>query len=66
MGEVQFLKLRTNWDSVRNEVRRFTWSAIRDHVIHYAFNCAIGDVIGRLVPTTVQCSKSVDKQWFDL
>ena len=29
-----------------------------------AFDRAIGDVIGRFVPTTVLRSRSVDKQWF--
>ena len=30
-----------------------------------AFDQAIGNVIGRLVPTTVLYSRSGDKQWFD-
>ena len=30
-----------------------------------AFDRAIGEVIGRYVSTTVLCSRSGDKQWFD-
>ena len=30
-----------------------------------AFDRAIGEVIGRFVHTTVLCSRSGDKQWFD-
>ena len=31
----------------------------------HAFDRALGEVIGRLVPTTVSLSTSGDKQWFD-
>ena len=30
-----------------------------------AFDRAIGEVIGLYVPTTVLCSRSGDKKWFD-
>ena len=49
-----FLKLRTNWDSVRSAVRSFTWSTIlksADPLV--VFDRAICEVIGRYVPTTV-------------
>ena len=61
-----FQKHRTNWDSVRSAVvRSCTWSAIlksADPLI--AFDRAIGEVIGRYIPTTL-CSRSGDKQWLD-
>ena len=61
-----FLKHHTNWYSVCSAVRRFTWSTIlisADPLV--AFNLAIGEVIGRCVPTTVLDSWSGDEQWFD-
>ena len=43
-----------------------TWSIILKSADQVdVFDRAIGKVIGRLVPTTVLCSKSGDKQWFD-
>ena len=60
-----FLKHRTSWDSVRSAVRSSRWSTIlksADPLV--AFDRAIGEVIGRYVPTTVLRSRSGDKQWF--
>ena len=60
------LKHRTNWDSVRSAVRSFTWRTIlnsADPLV--AFDRAIGEVIGRYVPTTVLHRRSGDKQRFD-
>ena len=54
-----FLKYRTNWDSVRSAVISFQWSTIlksADSLV--AFDRAIGEVIGRYVPTTVFRSRS--------
>ena len=60
------LKYRTNRDSVRNAVRSFKWSTIlRSADSLVALDRAIGEVVGRNVPTTVLCSRSGDKQWFD-
>ena len=48
-----FLMHRTNWDNVRCAVRIFTSSTILKSADPlYAFNQAIGEVIGRLVPTS--------------
>ena len=61
-----FQKHRTNWDSVRSAVRSFTWSTVlisADPLV--AFDRAIGEVIGRYVPTSFLRSRSRDKQWFD-
>ena len=61
-----FLTHRTNWDSVHSAVRSFTWITIlksADPLV--TFDRAIGEVIGRYVPTTVLHSRSRDKQWFD-
>ena len=45
------LKHRTNWDNVRCAVRNFTWSTILKSADPLdAFDRAIGEVIGRLVP----------------
>ena len=61
-----FLKHRTNWDNVRCAVRSFTWSTILKTADPLgALDRAIGEVIGRLVPTTVLRSRSGDKQLFD-
>ena len=61
-----FLKHRTNWDNVRCAVRSFIFSTILKSADPLdAFNRAIGEVIGRLVPTTVLHSRYGDKQWFD-
>ena len=58
-----FLKNRTNWDSVRSAVRSFTWSTILKSAYPLdAFDRAIGEVIGRYVPTTVLRGTSGDKQ----
>ena len=49
-----FLKLSTNWNSVRGAVTSYTRSTIlksADPIV--AFNRAIGEVIGSCVPTTV-------------
>ena len=50
-----FLKHRTNSDSIRSAVRSFTWTPIilksADPLV--AIDRAIGEVIGRYVPTTV-------------
>ena len=62
-----FLKHRTNWDSVSSAVRSFQWSTIlksADPLV--PFDRAVGEVIGRYVPTTVSLSISGDKQWFDV
>ena len=61
-----FLMHRTNWNSVRGAVSSFTWSTIlksADPLV--AFDRGVGEVIGRLVSTTVLRSRSGDKQWFD-
>ena len=61
-----FLKNHTNWDNIRFAVRSLTWSNILKSTDPLdAFNWAIGEVIGRLVPITVLHSISGDKQWFD-
>ena len=61
-----FLKHRTNLDNVRCAVRSFTWSNILKSADPLdAFDLAIGDIICRLVPTTVVLSGSGDRQWFD-
>ena len=61
-----FLKHRSNWDNVRCAVRSFTWGTILKSADPLdAFDRAIGEDIGRLVPTTVLCSRSGDKEWFD-
>ena len=61
-----FLKHRANWDNIRCAVRSFTRSTILKSADPLdGFDRAIGEVIGRLVPTTVLSSKSGDKQWFD-
>ena len=61
-----FLRHRTNWDTVSCTVRSFTWSTIlRSADPLNGFDRAIGEVIGRFVPTTVLRSRSGDKQWFD-
>ena len=61
-----FLKHRTNWVNVRCAVRRFTSSIILKPAGPIdALDRAIGEVIGRLAPTTVLRSRSGDKQWFD-
>ena len=60
-----FHKHRTNWDNVRCVVRNFTLSTILKSADPLdAFDLVIGEVIGRLVPTTVWCSRSRDKQSF--
>ena len=55
-----FLEHRTIWDNVCCAVRSFNWSTILKSAdpLH-AFNRTNGEVIGRVVPTTVLCSK----QW---
>ena len=61
-----FLKHRTNWDSVRSAARSFTCSTIlRSADPLVAYYRAIGEGIGRYVPTTVLSSSSGDKQLFD-
>ena len=66
IGSTVFLKHRTNWDNVRCAVRSFTWSTILKSADPLdAFDRAIGEVIGRLVPITVLRSRSGDKQWLD-
>ena len=57
-----FLKHRTNWNCVCSAVRSFTWSTILKSADPLAsFDRAIGEVIGRHVPTTVLQSRSGDK-----
>ena len=61
------VKHRTNWDSVHSAFRSFTWSTIlksADPLV--AFDRAIGEVIGRYIPTTVFRSGSGDKLWLDV
>ena len=49
-----FLKQRTNWDSVHSVVRSFAWSTIlKSTDLLVAYDRAIGEVIGRYVPTVV-------------
>ena len=61
-----FLKHHTNWDNVRCAVRSCTWYTILKSADPLdAFDRAIGEIIGRLVPTTVLRSTSEDKQWFN-
>ena len=61
-----FLKHRTNWDSVRGEVRRFAWSTILKSADPFVvFVRAISEVIGRYVLITVLRLRSGDKEWFD-
>ena len=56
------LKHHTNWDNVHCAVKSFTWNTILKSAAPLdAFNQADGKVIGRLVPTTVLCSRSADK-----
>ena len=48
------LRHRTNWDNIRCAVRSYSWSTILWSVDSInAFDRAIGEVIGTLVPTTV-------------
>ena len=57
---------RSTVSSHCSAVRSFKWSTIlksADSLV--AFDRAIGEVIGRYVPTPVLHSRSVDKQWFD-
>ena len=67
MSEVPvLLKHRTNWDNVRCAVSCFTWNTILKSADPLdAFDRAIGEVIGRLFPTTVLHSRSGEKQLFD-
>ena len=61
-----FLKHRTNWDNVRCAIKSFARSTILKSADPLnAFDRAIVEVTGRFVPTTVLCSLSGDKQWFD-
>ena len=60
------LKHSTNWDNVCCAVRSFTWSTILMSADPLdSLSRAIGEVIGRLVSTTVLCNRSGDMQWFD-
>ena len=66
MGNTVFLKHRTNLDNALCVVRSFTWSTILKSADPLdAFNRAIGEVIGRLIPKTVLRGRSGDKQSFD-
>ena len=57
-----FLKHRTNWDIVRSAVMSFTWSTIlKSADLLVAFDRAIGEVIGRHVPTAFLCTRSGEK-----
>ena len=59
IGSTVFLKHRTNLDNVCCTVRSFTWStSLKSADPLDAFDRAIAEVIGRLVPTTVLCSRS--------
>ena len=61
-----FLKHRTDWDNVHCAVRSCTWSTILKSAYPLdVFDLSIGEVIGRLVPTTSLRNRSGDKQWFD-
>ena len=56
-----FLKHCTKWDNVRCVVRSFAWNTILKSADPLdAFDRAIGEVIGKLVPTTILCSRSGD------
>ena len=58
-----YLKHRTNRDNVHCAVKSFTWSAIlRSTDPLNAFDRRIGEVIGKLVPTTVLHSRYGDSQ----
>ena len=60
------LKHRANWNNVRCAVRSFTWSTILKSADPLdVFDRAIGEVIGRLIPTAVLRRRSGDKQSFD-
>ena len=59
------LKHRTTWDNVLCAIRSIIWSTIMKSSDPLdAFDRGIGEIIGRLVPTTVLRSRSGDKQWF--
>ena len=61
-----FLKHHTYWDNVLCAGRSYTWSTIlRSANPLDAFNWAIGEVLDRIVPTTVLHCWSGDEQWFD-
>ena len=61
-----FLKHRATWNSVRSAVRSFTLNTILESADPlFAFQRAIGEGIGRHVPTTVLRNRSGDKQLFD-
>ena len=63
---ILFLKYPTNWDNVSCAVRSLALSTILKSADPLdAFDRAIGEVIGRIVPTTVFRSISGDMQWFD-
>ena len=65
MSDTVLLKHRTNWDSASGAVRSITWSTILKLADPIgAFDWAIGEVIGRLVPTTVLHCGSGDQKWF--
>ena len=66
IGSTVFLKHRTNWDNVTSALTNFTWSTILKSAdpLH-SFDRAIGEVICRLVPTTVLRGRSGDKQLLD-
>ena len=57
-----FLKHRTNWDNVCGAVRRFTCTTtLKSANPLDAFDRAIGEVIGRLVPIPLFCIVVLEK-----
>ena len=61
-----FLKHRTDWDNVHCAIRSFTWSTILKSADPLdAFDRDSGEVIGRVVLTTVLRCRSGNKKWFD-
>ena len=63
---IVFLDHSTNWDSVRNAIRSFTWrNSLKSADPSAAFDRAIREVIGRYFFMIVFHSRSKDKKWFD-
>ena len=62
-----FLKHHNNWDNVAEQSGALNRAATILNAVDPldAFDQATGEVIGKLVPTIVLCSRSGRKQWFD-
>ena len=67
MRSTVFLKRRSNWDNVRFAgMQDFSCSPILKSADQLGtIDRAVGEVIGRLVPTTDLSSRSGENQWFD-